>query len=175
MTDPTIDIRPERPEDFAEIHRLVKTAFETAKVADGDEQNFVDRLRASGNYLPDLALVATAGGRIVGHVMSTRTAIETPSGRCEILLLAPLAVEFGHRNRGLGARLAREVLARGRSAGFRAVTLVGDPNYYARFGFRPAGDFGITNTNGIPAPYVQMLELEPGALAGAGGSVTYAT
>jgi putative acetyltransferase len=175
LTDTTIAIRPERPSDFAEIHTFVRTAFETAKVADGNEQCFVDRLRASGGYLPDLALVATDGDRIVGHVMATRTAIDTPAGRREILLFAPLAVAADHRRKGLGARLTREVLERGRAAGFDAVTLVGDPAYYGRFGFRPASDFAVDNTNGIPGQYVQMLELVPGALAGVSGTITYAT
>ena len=69
----------------------------------------------------------------------------------------------------------REVLARARAAGFDAATLVGDPAYYERFGFRPAADFAIADPNGIPPQYVQMLELTPGALAGAGGTITYAT
>lgn len=175
MNEPKIEIRPEMPVEFAEIHDFVKTAFETAKVSNGDEQTFVDRLRASPGYLPDLALVATEGDRIVGHVMLTRTAIDMADGPREILLLAPLAVEIGHRRHGLGARLARTVLERGRAAGFDAVTLVGDPAYYGRFGFRPTVDFRVENTQGIPPQYVQMLELVPGALADAAGTITYAT
>ena len=175
MSEPTIGIRPEMPVEFDEIHALVKTAFETARVSNGDEQNFVDRLRAGDDYLADLALVAIEGDRLVGHVMATRTAIDTAEGRRAILLFAPLAVDPDHRRRGLGSRLTREVLARGRAAGFDAVTLVGDPAYYGRFGFRPTTDFGIDNTNGIPAQYAQMLELVPGALTGVGGTITYAT
>lgn len=174
MTEPKIVIRPEMQAEFPEIHAFVKTAFETAKVSNGDEQNFVDRLRAADGYLADLALVAIEADRIVGHVMLTRTAIDTAEGRREILLLAPLAVERAYRRMGLGARLTREALARGRAAGFDAVTLVGDPAYYGRFGFRPASDFGVENTQGIPGQYVQMLELVPGALAGTGGTLTYA-
>ena len=170
-----IEIRPEMPADFAEIHALVKTAFETAKVSNGDEQNFVDRLRASSDYLPDLALVAIEDDRIVGCVMLTRTSIVTAAGPREILLFAPLAVDLAHRSAGLGARLTREALERGRAAGFDAVTLVGDPAYYGRFGFRPTTDFGVDNTDGIPSQYVQMLELVPGALAGVGGTITFAT
>ncbi len=175
MGQASIVIRPERPEEFGRIHDFVKTAFETAKVSNGDEQDFVDRLRASETYLPDLALVAVEGDRLVGHIMLTRAAIDTASGRREILLLAPLAIDLAHRGRGLGERLTREGLERSRRDGFDAVTLVGDPAYYGRFGFRPASDFGVTNTNGIPARYVQMLELVPDALADVSGSITYAT
>jgi putative acetyltransferase len=175
MTTDRITIRPELNAEFAEIRTFVKTAFETAKVSNGDEQNFVDRLRASPDHLPDLALVAIEDDAVVGHVMATRTTIATATGAREILLLAPLAVELTHRDAGLGARLTREVLERGRAAGFDAVTLVGDPAYYGRFGFRPATDFGVENTNGIPPQYVLMCELAPGALAGISGTITYAT
>lgn len=51
-------IRQEREEEFPAIYDLVKVAFQTAKVSSGDEQNFVLRLRAGGNYIPELALVA---------------------------------------------------------------------------------------------------------------------
>lgn len=175
MIEKKTEIRPEMAAEYDEIRDFVRTAFETAKLSNGDEQNFVDRLRASDGYRPDLALVAIEGDQIVGHVMLTRTAIDTAAGPHEILLLAPLAVDRCHRRLGVGARLTRDVLERGRAAGFDAVTLVGDPAYYGRFGFRPASDFGVANTNGIPEPYAQMLELVPGALADAAGTITYAT
>ena len=173
MTPPAIEIRPERPYEFAEIHDFVKTAFETAKVSNGDEQNFVDRLRAGPDYLPDLARLAVDGDRIVGHVMLTRTRLATAVGAREILLLAPLAVALDHRRAGLGERLTRDVLARAAAAGFTAVILVGDPAYYERFGFRRSTDLGIANTDGIPDPYVQALELVPGALAGGPATISF--
>lgn len=173
MTTETIILRPERPSDHAEIHAFVKTAFETAKVSSGTEQDFVDTLRASSGWLPDLALVAVEGGRIVGHVMLTRKTIDTTTGPREVLLLAPLAVALDHRDRGLGARLTRTVLDAARADGFDAVLLVGDVAYYGRFGFRTSTDFGITNTAGIPDVHVLMTELVPGALAGLSGTVDF--
>lgn len=175
MSSTTALLRPERPADAAEIHDFVKIAFETAKVSDGTEHDFVDRLRASEGYLPDLALVAVeaACGPIVGHVMLTRTAITTPAGPREILLLAPLAVALDHRGRGLGARLVEDGLAKAIAAGFDAVVLVGDPAYYGRFGFRSSVEFGVTNINGIPDAYVLMKELVPGSLSGLSGTIGF--
>ena len=45
-------IRRETPEEFSEIYDLVKSAFQTAKVSNGKEQDFVNELRRSGNYIP---------------------------------------------------------------------------------------------------------------------------
>lgn len=168
-------IRQETEADYAAIYDLVKTAFLTAKVSSGDEQNFVDRLRAGGNYIPDLALIAEEEGAIVGHVMLTRMEVETEAGPYKVLLLAPLAVALAHRRKGIGAALVEEVFARARGLGHEAAMLVGDPAYYARFGFRGSADFGIRNRNGIPEAFVMALELVPGALGGKRGRVMFET
>jgi predicted N-acetyltransferase YhbS len=59
-------IRQEKPSGFQEIYDFVKVAFQTAKVANGKEQDFVDKLRVSGNYIPELALVAEEGAKLLG-------------------------------------------------------------------------------------------------------------
>ena len=61
-------IRQAKPEDFDAIYSLVKTAFQTAKVSDGDEQDFVLKLR-KGHYIPELELVAEEDGVLIGHIM----------------------------------------------------------------------------------------------------------
>jgi len=168
-------IRQEQPKDFPAIYDLVKMAFQTAKVSNGDEQNFVERLRAGGNYIPELALVAEEDGRMVGHIMLTATAIATAGGPRAVLLLGPLAVMLERRGRGVGARLVEEACAKARTLGHGAVVLAGDPAYYARFGFRPTADFGVHNTNGIPEANVMARELWPAALQGVGGRITLET
>jgi len=155
---------------------LVQTAFKTAKVSNGDEQNFVNRLRKSGNYIPELALVAEEEEKLVGHVMLTHTTIETDEGTAfDLLLLAPLAVVLDRRGKGVGGGLLESVCAQAKELGYRAVTLVGDPAYYQRFGFKPAITFGIENTNGIPSQYVMVRELVPETLIGMKGSLTFQT
>jgi predicted N-acetyltransferase YhbS len=42
-------IRQEKPIEFPTIYQLVKAAFETAEASNGKEQDYVNRLRASGN------------------------------------------------------------------------------------------------------------------------------
>lgn len=163
-------IRPERPEEFDRIGVLIKTAFDTAKVANGKEAEFVDRLRRSGHYRPELALVGEdENGTLLGHVMLTGSFVADGKARCPVLLLAPLAVVLAARRRGLGAELVREALRRAAELGDAAVLLVGDPAYYGRFGFRPASEFGIRPTQSIPDEKVMALELRPGALAGVRG------
>lgn len=166
-------IRPEKPSEYPFIYNLVKVAFETAKVSNGDEQNYVDRLRAGECYVPELALVAEEEGRIVGHVMFTKAYVLTGTERVEGLLLAPLCVELGHRRLGVGSRLVAEGFRIGKQMGFNSVFVVGDPAYYGRFGFRSSARFGIRHVPEIPEPYVMAIELTPNALAGVSGTVTF--
>lgn len=160
--DAPFRIRPQRqPEDLGPLYAFIREAFRTARRSDGREQDFFrGTLMAPGRYLPDLAFVAEdVGGALAGHVMLTRLGDALP------LLLAPLSVRADVRGRGLGARLVRHALAAAREAGAGAVALVGDPGYYARFGFRPAAGFGLTSAPPIPAPFLQALPLRPGAEA----------
>lgn len=168
-----MQIREEQEADFPAIYDLVQTAFQTARVSNGDEQNFVNRLRMSDNYLPELALVAEADGHLIGHIMLTRTFLTSATGQVPLLLLAPVAVELAHRNRGIGARLIEAACRRAREDGYQAVILVGDPAYYQRFGFKTAAAFGISNTDQIPEPYVMVRELIPGALANISGTISF--
>jgi len=165
-------IRQERPEEFPEIHELVKTAFETAQVSSGDEQNFVNRLRESADYIPQLALVAEDAGRLIGHIMLTHTVIIGES-ELPILLLGPISVVLERRNAGVGSALIGESFRLARELGHQAVILVGDPGFYHRFGFRTAVSFGIRNANGIPDEYVLAVELTSGALAAVDGTITF--
>lgn len=164
-------IRQERAGKFPQIRALIQTAFATAHYAEGDEQDFVERLRGPETYLPELALVLEDEGRLIAHVMLTRLSVDTVTGPFPILLLACVAVAEEFRNRGVGSALIEAALERARQDGHRAAILVGDPAYYARLGFLPSILFGVTDENGTEPEYVQLRELAPGALRDVAGSV----
>ena len=83
-------IRQATPKDFDAIYSLVKTAFQTAKVSDGGEQDFVLKLR-KGSYIPELELVAEEDGVLIGHIMLTGASIRENGGCIGTLILAPLS------------------------------------------------------------------------------------
>lgn len=167
-------IRQETASDHDKIYRLVKTAFATAQVSDGTEQDFINMLRASGNYIPELALVAEEDGKLIGHVMLTRQTVDMPGGQeFQALLPAPLAVALEYRNKGIGAKLAAESLSLAKEMGYQAVFLVGNPDYYGRLGFAETTKWGIKNSNEIPDKFVLGLELNGGALDGISGSINF--
>jgi putative acetyltransferase len=157
--DPMTTIRPERPEDAAAIGPLITAAFLTAEHRDGTEAAIVDRLRADGALL--LSLVAADGPALVGHVAASPV---TVGGRPGWAGIGPLAVRADRRRQGIGARLMTAALDALRARGLAGAVLVGDPAYYARFGF--AARPGLT-VPGIPDAYVLALPFAGPAPAGA--------
>jgi putative acetyltransferase len=137
-----VAIRPETPDDHAAIDRVVERAFGSPA-----EARLVRAIRASDEYRPDLSLVATVSGSVVGHVMISgcRLIEGDTDGRSErpIVMLSPLAVDPDLQGRGVGGELVRAVTDLADRRGEPLVVLEGDPRYYSRFGFGPAADHDI--------------------------------
>ena len=89
-----------------------------------------DLLRDGPNVV---SLVATVDSRLVGHVIFTRCGVNDASAA----LLGPLAVSPARQKQGIGSAIVREGLRRMEEAGIDVVCVLGDPNYYGRFGFVP--------------------------------------
>jgi putative acetyltransferase len=159
-------IRPENPGDFDAVHRLLLDSFGREA-----EARLVDRLRASGKIAA--ALVAEENARILGHVVFSKIVNDTEACEVGAWALAPLAVEPAFQRLGIGSALVSAGLERCRLERQARVLVLGDPVYYARFGFVPAARFGLkcpfpARDNGFMA-----IELEPGAWAKASGTVRY--
>jgi len=139
-------IRPEREEDHPAIAEVVRAAF----VDHPDEvASFVERIRASEQYIPELALVAEDSSGVIAHVMLSWVGVEGGS-RPRILCLTPMSVRPDRQRMGVGSRLIRDVLGRAEDAGEPAVFLEGIPDYYPRFGFERASTLGF----GSPSPKI---------------------
>jgi predicted N-acetyltransferase YhbS len=128
-----------------------------------------ERLREGRTPAAGLALVAEESDRqIVGTVRLWHVCAGPAR---PALLLGPLAVETAQRGCGVGAALMRRALATARRRGHQAVILVGDPEYYNRFGFSAAKTGGLW----LPGPFERHrllgCELIAGALDGAHGLV----
>ena len=157
-------IRPERPGDVESVQALLLASFGCEVQA-----RLVDRLRASGKIA--LSLVAEDRARILGHVVFSKIVASVEGG--EVSALAPLAVVPAFQRLGIGSALVSAGLERCRLERQARVLVLGDPVYYARFGFVPAARFGLK----CPFPAAEhsftAIELEPGAFAGVSGTVRF--
>lgn len=160
-------IRREQPDDAPAIRAVHLAAFDTPFEAD-----LVEQLR--GELEPWYSFVADTDGLVVAHVSFSPVTI-TPSSRHPVTLvgLGPMAVLPDYQGRGVGSALADGALAAlGREA-VDAVFVLGHPEWYPRFGFRPARRFGIELALNAPASSFMALELIPGVLLNIVGKVNY--
>jgi len=163
-------IRQECEADFDSVYAVVRSAFETMEVASGDEQDLVNRLRKSTAFIPELSLVAEHDGNIIGHILFTKMKV----GTHPVLALAPVAVLPEYQKQGIGAKLIDEGHRIARELGHSIVILVGHPDYYPRFGYKPAGNFNIQAPFDVPADAFMVLELREGGLKGVSGMIEFA-
>ncbi|MDR2612791.1 MAG: N-acetyltransferase [Deltaproteobacteria bacterium] len=173
-------IRQERPEDHAAVERLTLAAFRTFAFPDGSrperpcEHYLVHVMRDAAAFVPGLALVGEEDGEIVCNIMFTESRVVRPGGgELATLTFGPVSVRPDLQGHGLGTELINHGLNRARELGFGAVVIVGHPGYYPRFGFRPAGGYGLAMPDGSVMEPFMALELVDGYL-GTGGGKWYA-
>jgi predicted N-acetyltransferase YhbS len=158
-----ITIADERLSDVAAREALLDEGFGLGRFAKTSQRLRDGRLPAEG-----LALVARHGDALVGTLRCwTVIAGDRPA-----LLLGPLAVAKSHRSLGVGSALMREVLWRAAMRGHKAVLLVGDAPYYARFGFEASLTRGLDLPGAVDRERFLGFEIAPGALRGAKGMVS---
>ena len=150
-------IRPAQAGDYSEIDSLIQTAFATAKVSDGTEQDFVLELRRRDTYRPELELVAEENGWIIGHILLSDLPIPGAPEGLRGIMVAPLCVRLENRNRGLGGRLLHE-------GGRRAAELG-----YNGYGFQNAVSLGFQNASGVPDRFLLARSLSTDGFRKAGG------
>lgn len=123
-----------------------------------------------------LSFVAEDDGRVVGHILFSPVHIEPSFNRnLRLLGLAPMAVLPERQRQGIGAALVRKGLRACRKSGCHAVFVLGHPDYYPRFGFEPAQNWGLRTEYDAPTEAFMALELVHGSLEGMRGTVTYNT
>lgn len=160
-------IREETPEDIPGVRRVEELAFGRP-----DEANIVDGIRARGGGA--LSFVAVEGEAIVGHVLFSPVTISTEEKGVGGVGMGPVAVLPSHQKVGVGSMLCHTGLVKLAEQGHKIAVVLGHPEYYPRFGFNPAEDYGIRCKWDVPPGALMVKELQPDALEGVRGLVEYA-
>lgn len=143
-------IRPEQIGDDQAIHDLTTKAFEGVPHSSGNEARIVQVLRTDGDLT--LSLVAVLDQKLVGHIAFSPVTID---GRFSGWYgLGPVSVQPELQRTGIGSALIKDGLAKLETIGAVGCALIGDPNYYSRFGF--VSD-GLLSYKDVPNSYVQWL------------------
>lgn len=142
-----IKIRTEE-RDIGQVGGILRAAFPT-----NAESRLVDALRENGKAI--ISLVAAQDQDILGHILFSSVST-TPPRDAKGIGLAPVAVHPSVQSQGLGSALIREGLERCKAPGYDFCVVLGDPKYYARFGFEKASSFGLQNEYGVDEEFIVM-------------------
>jgi putative acetyltransferase len=125
-------IRKETDADIEAITEVTIAAFKTLPISNHTEQFIIKALRAAG--VLTISLVAEVEGQIVGHIAFSP--VEITDGTKDWYGLGPVSVLPECQKKGIGKSLIKEGLSLLKELGGQGCALVGDPNYYNRFGFK---------------------------------------
>jgi len=118
------------------------------------------RLREGMRPLPDLSFAAhTAAGELAGVAQSWPVQLAADDRAWPLVLVGPVAVAPAWQRGGLGRQLMAQLLAAW--DGREPLVLIGDPEYYERFGFSAAATAGWT----LPGPVERHRLLALGGTA----------
>ena len=146
-------IRNENPDDHVTISQVIEQAFEKQPYSSHTEQFIVAALRKA-NALT-ISLVAVLNQHIVGHVAISP--VQISSGAPGWYGLGPVAVLPEWQLQGIGSALIQSALVQLKAHAAKGCVVLGDPDFYAEFGFKAVPDLILAN---VPAEYFQALSFD---------------
>jgi predicted N-acetyltransferase YhbS len=103
------------------------------------------RLREGSSAIEQLSFAIVEGAALIASIQCWPVQI----GACRLVLVGPVAVDPTHQNEGHGRRLMHAMLEAAAKIGDPPMVMVGDPEYYGRFGFAANVTGGWT----LPGPW----------------------
>ncbi|SNT16235.1 GNAT family N-acetyltransferase [Rhodococcoides kyotonense] len=156
-----IIVRREVPSERPVILDVIRAAFRKGS-EEPIEVGLTEKLFDDG-YIPELSLVAITDGQIVGYVIGTVGHI----GDTEAIGIGPLAVLPKFQGQGVGQALMHALIGAAEAVHGRVLALLGEPEYYSRFGFRAGSEVGVESPDAAWGHYFQALQLTDGPVNGA--------
>ncbi len=170
-------IRVEEERDYLTVESLVREAFWNVYRPGCTEHYVLHHLRSNPDFIPELAFVMEADGKIIGQNVFVKAQITKSGGTAfPILTMGPICIANEYKRKGYGKILLDYSLEKARDLGYGAVCFEGNIDFYGKSGFDFASKFGIKYhglPEGMEADFFLCKELKPGYLDGITG--VYAT
>lgn len=93
------------------------------------------RLREGARAIPALSFAAWEGDRLVGTLQSWPVVLDTGNSVEPLVMVGPVAVQPDVQGAGIGKALMHALIEAAERTGADALMMIGDPDYYVRFGF----------------------------------------
>jgi putative acetyltransferase len=144
--DERVTVREQQADDYEAIRHVYAEAFRRPRfrppLSPGSvppEVALFEALWEMGDTIPEFSFTALRGGGVVGHVTASRATVGTDA----VVAVGPIGVLPDHQGTGVGSALLDGLLAAADAADVPLIVLLGAPQYYRRFGFRPALELGV--------------------------------
>lgn len=146
-------IRDESRADHAAISHVIEQAFKDQQYSSHTEQFIVHALRDEQQLT--ISLVSVLNQDVVGHIAISPVSIS--SGVEGWFGLGPIAVAPEWQHHGIGSALMQAALKQLKAKGAAGCVVLGDPHFYAQFGFQPINNLILED---VPAEYFQALSFD---------------
>lgn len=152
---PAYEILPDGEDYAAGVEALYDEVFGPGRFA-----KTAERLREGNTKIADASFIAIDAEGVTGAV---RVWPVTVGGKACAAFLGPIAVAERRRGNGVAFKLMERAIGVCRERGYSAVILVGDEEYYDRFGFRPAGCGRFQMPGPVDPNRILIRDLAPAA------------
>jgi putative acetyltransferase len=170
--DAAVTIRPARTGDEEMILSVVGAAFSDETRDAGEERAIVRRTWEQRPTRHVVELVADEGGVVVGHLQAAPGRLD--GAESPVAGVAPVCVAPAAQGRGVGSALVRALVRETETLGWPLLVVLGEPAYYGRFGFEPAGRYGLEYAPAGPAnPHFQARPIGGADVTGLSGEFCY--
>ena len=139
-------VRKQQADDYDAIRHVYAEAFRRPGFRPPQSPGSVppevplfEALWEAGDAIPELSFSALIDDRVVGHATASRATVADDP----VVAVGPIGVLPEHQGTGIGSALMEALLAAADASGVPLVVLLGAPQYYGRFGFRPARELGV--------------------------------
>jgi putative acetyltransferase len=139
-------IREQQADDYEAIRQVYAVAFRRPRFRQPQkpgsippEVGMFEALYGAGDAIPELSFTALIDGGVVGHVTASQATVATRP----VVAVGPIGVVPDHQGAGIGSALMDALLTAADATNVPLIVLLGAPQYYSRFGFRPARELGV--------------------------------
>lgn len=148
-------IRLEEEKDYLKVENLVRDAFWNVYRPGAFEHYIVHNLRNDSSFIKELAYVIERDNEIIGHINYSKgnmnlykenrygVDIKVDDRKGKAIILGPIAIVPEYQNQCYGSKLIKHTLKLAKNNNIPFILVVGDENYYRRFGFESASKYNL--------------------------------